>query len=81
MTNTGNSRFAGKAARNCATGWIFCAKRGRRPIITPSGTQISEAIRIKPVTRSRVIKPSTNTWPTSAKVTSVPTYITMWYSA
>jgi hypothetical protein len=43
-TNTGNSRLAGKAARNCASGWTFSAKRDRRPTSTPIGTQIKEAI-------------------------------------
>ncbi len=30
-TNTGKSRFAGNAARNCATGWIFSARRRAQP--------------------------------------------------
>lgn len=73
MTNTGNSRLAGNAARNWAMGWIFPASVGRRPISTPSGTQISDDRAISTATRSSVISPSTITWPTSLSVTPVCT--------
>ena len=36
----GNSRLAGNAARNCATGCARRAQTGRRPSQTPIGTQI-----------------------------------------
>jgi len=52
-TASGNSRFAGKAARNCAMGWVICAARGFSPIQTPSGTQIALAIAIR--TKTRII--------------------------
>ncbi|VWB90485.1 hypothetical protein BSE24067_04333 [Burkholderia seminalis] len=76
MTNTGNSRLAGNAARNCASGWIFSASFGRSPISTPSGTQTSDAIAISTSTRSSVMSPSTSTWPTSPIVTPVATKLT-----
>ena len=58
-TTTGNSTLAGNAARNCATGWINCASRGRVPTITPIGTQITLAIAIKTMTRVSVARPKT----------------------
>ena len=73
ITNTGNSRLAGNAARNCASGWIFSASAGRKPISTPIGTQITEAIAISTTTRSSVISPSTNTCQTSSSDTPVRT--------
>ena len=54
-TATGKNRLAGKAARNCTIGWARSAMRGRSPIHTPIGTQISEAIAISTSTRSAVI--------------------------
>ncbi len=56
-TTSGNSRFAGKAARNCATGCTHCATRGRRPIHTPTGTQTRLASAISTTTRAMVSKP------------------------
>src|SRR6266702_5480191 len=80
ITKTGNSRFAGNAARNCATGWIFSASEGRRPISTPMGSHTTDASAISTVTRSSVMRPSTNTWPTSSSVTPVRTYATTRYT-
>ncbi len=54
MTNSGNSRLAGKAARNCATGCTKAAARGRRPIHTPSGSQTRLASAVSTATRTRV---------------------------
>lgn len=57
----GNKRFAGNAARNCAIGCTFSASAGRNPIITPSGTQITDEIAIRITTRNNVINPRTTT--------------------
>ena len=59
-TKSGNSRLAGKAARNCASGCTRRAQFGRRPIQTPIGTQIRLASAISTTTRIRVSSPSTN---------------------
>ena len=56
-TNGGNSRLAGKAARNCAIGCARRAQTGRRPSQTPIGTQIRLAMIISTTTRSSVIIP------------------------
>ena len=56
-TNTGNARFAGNAARNCASGWIRSASFGRSPIQTPTGTHISVASAISTTTRASVMNP------------------------
>ena len=40
ITNGGNSRLAGNAARNCASGCARRAQMGRSPSQTPIGTQI-----------------------------------------
>jgi hypothetical protein len=56
-TATGKSRFAGKAARNCATGWTIRASPGRRPTQTPIGTQITLATAISTSTRTSVAVP------------------------
>jgi hypothetical protein len=57
-TNTGNSRFAGNAARNCASGWIFrpapAAARSRRRPAPRSPRRCA----ISTMTRSSVISPS-----------------------
>ena len=50
-TNGGNSRLAGKAARNCASGCARRAQIGRRPSQTPIGTQIRLATIISTTTR------------------------------
>ena len=57
-TTIGNSRFAGKAARNCATGCTRLAARGRVPTQTPIGTQMQLAMAISTTTRLRVARPS-----------------------
>ena len=56
-TAKGKSTLAGKAARNCATGWTRSATAGRRPIQTPIGTQIRLATAISTTTRSSVTRP------------------------
>ena len=56
-TATGNIRLAGKAARNWAIHWTFCATSGRGPIHTPIGTQTSEASTISTDTRTVVARP------------------------
>src|ERR1700730_3732234 len=68
-TKTGNNRLAGNAARNCAKGWIFSARRGRSPTPTPIGTQIKEAAAIRTTTRVRVNSPSFRTSRTSSQPT------------
>ena len=67
-TTIGNSRLAGKAARNCATGCTRLAARGRVPTQTPIGTQMTLAIAMSTMTRVKVASPSSNTVPTSARV-------------
>ncbi len=63
MTDTtiGNSRLAGKAARNCATGCTITAALGRVPTQTPIGTQMTLAIAISTMTRASVARPSKKT--------------------
>src|SRR6516165_8962955 len=46
-TATGNSRLAGKAARNWAVGWTLSVNFGRSPTATPTGTQMADARVIK----------------------------------
>ena len=65
-TTAGNTRFAGNAARNCTTGCTRSASCGLRPIHTPTGTQISEAMTISTMMRSAVNAPSRNTQPISS---------------
>jgi hypothetical protein len=54
LTAPPNRRLTGKAARNCASGCTASAMRGRRPIQTLSGTQITLASAIRTTTRSNV---------------------------
>lgn len=61
----GLRKLAGKADRNCATGWINCAKRRLKPIATLIGTQISMAITVSTATCAMVINPSMKVLPTS----------------
>ena len=61
----GKDRLAGKAARNCANGWIFSASAGLKPIITPSGTQISGRDGDQNTTRIKRVEPQQKTFPTS----------------
>ena len=49
------------AARNCTTGCTRAVHCGRRPIATPTGTQISMASAVTTTTRSSVTAPSANT--------------------
>ena len=77
----GNSRFAGKAARNCAIGCTMLATRGRMPTATPMGTHTRLASAISTVTRSSVRRPSTMTWPISAGWTSPSTNRVVFHSA
>ena len=72
-TTTGNSRFTGKAARNCATGCTAAASRGRMPTYTPIGTQIALASAINTTTRSSVTRPSSATCSTSCGGTRAST--------
>jgi hypothetical protein len=78
-TATGNNRLAGKAARNWASGWIFSAQRGRRPIITPSGTQTRLAKAIRVPTRSVVTALSRSTLPRSPPDNVVLRYATTFH--
>ena len=55
-TANGKRTLAGKAARNCASGWTRSVQAGRSPIQTPTGTQISVASAISTMTRSSVKK-------------------------
>ena len=75
-TATGNIRFAGNAARNCATACSRPDHCGRMPTHTPTGTHTSAASAMRTTTRSIVAKPSRNTCTTSAKLTSSPTKLT-----
>jgi hypothetical protein len=70
-TTIGNRRFAGKAARNCATGCTRLAARGRVPTQTPTGTQMQLAMAISTTTRHKVTMPSRNVVPTSPRLTPV----------
>src|ERR1700722_10305505 len=70
MTNTGKKRFAGNAAKNCATGWARLAQAGRRPSQTPIGTQIRLARIIRTMTRTKVTQPSKTAWPRSDHASS-----------
>ena len=51
-------------------GWMRRASRGRSPIHTPIGTQMSEASAISTTTRNSVSMPRSTTWPTSLQPTS-----------
>ena len=73
MTAKGNNTFAGKAARNCATGCNRSAQRGRRPIQTPMGTQTTLATAISKRTRTIVIVASPNTQSTSPSASDCAT--------
>ncbi len=67
ITANGNSTLAGKAARNCATGWSRCDQTGLSPIHTPAGTQTRLASAISTITRIRVSAASMNTSPISPR--------------
>ncbi len=69
-TATGNSRFAGNAARNCAIGCTTCATPGRMPTQTPIGTQRTLAMPIRTNTRTIVRNASPATPSASASVVS-----------
>ena len=53
-TTIGNSRLAGKAARNCAAAWSRPDQRGFMPIHTPMGTHTSAASVMRISTRASV---------------------------
>ena len=80
-TAMGNSRFAGKAASNCAIGCTMLAARGRSPTHTPIGTQTRLASAISTATRSSVRSPSSMTRPISAGCTSPRTNRVVFHSA
>ena len=67
-TTSGNNKFAGKAARNCAIGCTHCATRGLRPIHTPIGTHTKLASAIKTITRAKVSNPRNPTSRSSARL-------------
>ena len=69
-TTGGNSRLAGNAARNCASGCARRAQTGRSPSQTPIGTQSRLASTIRIATRASVNSPSTNAWRTSPQLSS-----------
>ncbi len=50
----GKRKFAGKLARTWTTGCAYRARRGLMPILTPIGTQTSDAKTTRVATRSRV---------------------------
>ena len=54
----GKMKFAGKLARICTIGCIIREILGFMPITTPTGTQISELIKINAATRTKVMPPS-----------------------
>ena len=62
-TTGGNSRLAGNAARNCASGCARRAQTGRSPSQTPIGTQSRLASTISTTTRTSVNRPSADRLP------------------
>ena len=60
-TMNGNVMFTGNDAAICASGCAMRATRGRNPIHTPIGVQISVAITLMATTRSSVSTPSQTT--------------------
>ncbi len=69
-TATGNKRFAGNAARNCAIGCTTCATPGRMPTQTPIGTHTRLAMPIRTNTRNIVRNARPATPSASATVVS-----------
>src|SRR3569623_1649918 len=57
--------LAGKAARNWVIGCIAAAQRGRSPIHTPLGSQLTLAAAVRITTRRRVKTPSSRLQPIS----------------
>ena len=70
-TINGNVMFTGNDAAICASGWAMRATRGRSPIQTPMGVQISVAMTLMASTRRSVRNPSQTTCSICEPVMSV----------
>ena len=72
ITAKGKSRFAGKLASICTIGCANRARRGLMPMVTPTGTQMSEETTTTMMTRAKVTAPRPITYGNVRNPTSRP---------